>query len=195
MKAIIFDADGMLLLGERFSSRYSREFGVPMETLSKFFSEKFPACILGTADLRDELRPFLPEWKWNGEIDELLNYWFRGNYLNQDMLSMAASLRAGGVRCFLATNQEKYRMAYLRHRLGISNILEDCFVSSEIGFKKPQREFFQHISERLSFIPNDQIFFWDDRPENVTAAREFGFQAELYTDPISFKETVQPFSK
>lgn len=193
MKAIIFDADGMLLLGERFSSRYSREFGVSMETLSEFFSEKFPACVLGKADLREELKPFLSEWKWKGSVDEFLFYWFKGNYLNPDILSVIADLKLRGVGCYLATNQEKYRAAFIKDVLELGYLLNGCFVSSEIGFKKPQWEFFAHISETLSLIPNDQIFFWDDHVENVDAAREYGFQAELYTDLASFKERIAFF--
>ena len=193
MKTIIFDADGMILLGERFSSRYSREFNLPAEVLSRFFSEKFPACVLGKADLREELRPFLQDWRWEKSVDEFLNYWFEGNYLNQDLLPVIADLKARGVGCCLATNQEKYRIAYLRDRLGIGQIFDRCFVSSEVGLKKPERKFFEYISRELSRIPNDEILFWDDRSENVTAAREFGFAAELYTDSITFTERVRPF--
>jgi len=50
IKAIIFDADGMLVTGERFSTRFARDFNVPMEKIRLFFDNEFKDCILGKKD-------------------------------------------------------------------------------------------------------------------------------------------------
>ncbi len=68
--AVLFDADGMTLLPERFSERLEREHGIAWATVKPFFQGAFVACKLGTADLKDELAKVVDVWGWIRE-----NFW------------------------------------------------------------------------------------------------------------------------
>lgn len=54
-KAVIFDSDGMLSHGPRFSEHYAREHGILIEEMTPFFTGPFKKCLVGQADLKEEL--------------------------------------------------------------------------------------------------------------------------------------------
>jgi HAD superfamily hydrolase (TIGR01509 family) len=57
---------------------------------------------------------------------------------------------------------------------------DPLIVSFEVGLMKPGRAIFDTLS-RTSGIPHEQIFFTDDYPANVEAARSAGMQAVQFT--------------
>ncbi len=186
-KAVVYDADGMVLRGTRFSNRYAQEFGIPHEEMAPFFKGPFEECILGHADLKEALVQggWLKKWKWRGSVDELLAYWFHcGDTIDDRILDSVAELRKRGVLGILTTNQEKYRAAYMRETLGLAKHFDTMFVSSEVGCKKPQPAFLEKILEFVrTRVPSAQpsdILLWDDRETHIVAAKEFGFDARLY---------------
>ncbi|KND50429.1 MAG: hypothetical protein AB202_02125 [Parcubacteria bacterium C7867-007] len=64
IKAVIFDSDGMLSHGPRFSDTYAREQNIPIEEMIPFFTGPFKDCLIGKADLKDELEKgdWLQKW-------------------------------------------------------------------------------------------------------------------------------------
>ncbi|MED5550731.1 MAG: HAD family phosphatase [Pseudomonadota bacterium] len=57
--------------------------------------------------------------------------------------------------------------------------MRDVIVSAHEGVIKPDRRIYEITAARLPFAPEEVVFF-DDREENVTAARTFGFDAEVF---------------
>jgi len=57
--------------------------------------------------------------------------------------------------------------------------MKDVIVSAHEGVIKPDRRIYEITAMRLPFAPEEVVFF-DDREDNVTAAREFGFDAEVF---------------
>ena len=64
VKALMVDVDGVLAIqpdGRRWDADMQADLGIPSGDLQKhFFDPRFRACVLGKADLRDELREALP---------------------------------------------------------------------------------------------------------------------------------------
>jgi putative hydrolase of the HAD superfamily len=54
--------------------------------------------------------------------------------------------------------------------------------SSDLGLMKPDPLVYRAADERLGRRPS-QVLFFDDRPENVAAARAHGWRAHLWTGP------------
>ncbi|NTW75625.1 MAG: hypothetical protein HGB34_01865, partial [Candidatus Moranbacteria bacterium] len=55
IKAVLLDADGLLLKKQRyFSEIYSEQYGVPTESIIPFFKTRFRDCQKATADLKEE---------------------------------------------------------------------------------------------------------------------------------------------
>lgn len=192
IKAIIFDTDGMIITTDPFSVQYSREFGISYEKILPFFKTEFQLCLVGKADLREILKPHLKEWGWSKSVDELLEYWFKSeSHIDQCLVEIIKELRQRGIECYLATNQEKYRTQYMREKMGFNTIFNRIFSSAQVGFKKPTVEFFDYVVKQLPEINKEEILFWDDKEENVTAARNYGLEARQYVNFENFKAEIE----
>lgn len=191
IKAIIFDSDGMTNCAEKFSVRFSRDFDIPYDRILPFFLNEFKGCLIGKSDLKEVIKPYLEKWGWRGTVDDLLDYWFAGE-VNVDTRVMDAigKLKQRGIKCYLATNQEKYRTDFMIEQMNYKTIFDGIFSSAEIGRKKPQTEFFQAVLEKIGNPPKDEVMFWDDDQENVDGAKDFGFQSCLYANFDEFKKTI-----
>lgn len=69
IKAIIFDADGVAIFPWRAAQLFEREYGITREMVSEFFSGIFADCLIGKADLKEELPPYLERWGWQTSVD------------------------------------------------------------------------------------------------------------------------------
>jgi putative hydrolase of the HAD superfamily len=191
IRAVIFDADGMIVHGRRFSDRLANEYGITNEKTSPFFSGAFQDCLVGGADLRESLSAHIAAWGWKSDLDSLLRYWFSEaeNHVDETVLAIADALREKGIRVVLATNNEKYRTDDLVNRRGLGVHFDAVFSSSSVGSKKPSPKFFEVIRQELG-LERHEIMFWDDDAENVRGAESFGFIARRYSDPDSCKAEV-----
>ena len=65
IKALLFDADGVLVNGEMFSNHLLRDHGLDSEVTAPFFKGPFTDCVIGKADLKAVIAPYLQQWGWN----------------------------------------------------------------------------------------------------------------------------------
>jgi putative hydrolase of the HAD superfamily len=190
-KAIVFDADGMIIRGERFSTRFSRQFNVPIEKINPFFEKEFQDCLVGKRDLVEALSPYLERWNWKKGIDELIHFWFAESYkVDEEMLRVVEKVKESGIVCILATNQEKRRVSYMKNEMGLAYIFDHIIASSDVGHRKNSPSFFRAMLERVRGILPHEMLFFDDRQENVEAAKRFGFEAHLFTGIKDFRTVV-----
>lgn len=192
MKTLVLDADGMIVHGERFSARLARDYGISTDTTGHFFRNEFQLCLVGKADLKQELQKHLEVWGWDKGVDALLDYWFADTYnlVDERFAPIIQQLRQRGVKAYLATNNEKYRTDNLLEHRGLGKWFDDVFSSAYVGLKKPDAAFFQHIIEKTGADKND-LTFWDDDPENTDGAAAFGMPIEIYKDFDQFKQIVE----
>jgi putative hydrolase of the HAD superfamily len=190
IQAVIFDADGVVIHPWRFARYLEREHAITPGMTRAFFRTTFEDCLVGRADIRDVLPPFLDEWGWRGSLDEFLTTWFEVEDAADDrVIDVIHRLRRSGVLCCLATNQEPRRAAYMRTEMGFSGIFDRLYFSCELGCQKPDPAYFATIERDLG-LAGDRILFWDDSAAHVTSAREVGWNAEVYTGFEPFAQTL-----
>jgi 2-haloacid dehalogenase len=56
------------------------------------------------------------------------------------------------------------------------------FISAELGMSKPDAAIYQWVEAECA-MPQNTLLFTDDRPENIVAARERGWQTHLFDGP------------
>jgi putative hydrolase of the HAD superfamily len=193
-RALLFDGDGVVLTGGPLTRALQREHGIDPAPLQPFFRRAFAACLDGAADVRDLLPPYLSDCGWTAGVDTFLQFWFDAERaLDETLLAVIDGLRRAGIACYLATNQERHRAAYLRDTLRLAARFDGCFISSEIGARKPSAAYFTSVAEALRPLARDQILLWDDAVANVEGARAEGFRAELYTGCESFLRVLRRY--
>jgi putative hydrolase of the HAD superfamily len=193
IKIIIFDTDGMVVHREMyFSQCFSQEFGVPIEKVLPFFKNEFQLCLVGKADLKQELIKYLDQWGWQKSVEDLLAYWFgHESGVDEKVLKSISTLRNKGLQCYLNTNNEKYRTQYLFEKLGLKNLFDGVFSSAKLGYLKPQPEFWSAIHGHLGKPDKSAVLVWDDDEKNVESAKNFGFHSELYSGFESYEERMK----
>jgi putative hydrolase of the HAD superfamily len=179
-KIYLFDVDGVIVNSDYFTVTYCQEFDIKISEFEDFFNNDFLACLIGKKDLKEAIKPWLKKWNWTKSVEAFLMYWFEAeNKLNVELLEQIKSLKQNNNRLFLATNQEKYRVAFLNQEMGLNKYFEKTYSSSLIGYTKPNEFFFNYIINDLKTNP-EQIHFYDDSLENVEAAKRLGIHSNLY---------------
>ncbi len=194
IKAICFDADGVVVNPQkRFSKHLKKEHGISPEMTQGFFQGIFNDCLVGKAKLNEVLPTYLQDWNWRGSVDEFIQTWLQFDHvIDSRLLNAIQRLRQDGVICCLATSQECNRAEYMRTKMGFQDAFDHLFFSCEVGWQKPDPIYFQHI-EKVLALEKDAILFWDDLEINVVAARENGWNAELYTKFDEFEKTMSKY--
>ncbi|RPJ29627.1 MAG: hypothetical protein EHM33_00145 [Chloroflexi bacterium] len=194
IKAICFDADGVVVNPQmQFSKHLKKEHGISPEMTQSFFHGVFNDCLVGKADLEDVLPAFLRDWNWKGSVNEFIDTWLLTDHVvDVRIINMIQRLRQNGVICCLATSQEHNRAEYMKTRMGFQDMFDHLFFSCEVGWQKPQHAYFQHIEKALA-LEKKSILFWDDSRENIEAAREFGWNAEIYTGFAEFEKIIRKY--
>lgn len=182
---ILFDVDGVLTLPEEvFSVMYAKSRGLDIKPFTDFFENEWVNYVTGKKDLKQHITDNPNFWRWTDSPDELLDYWFRSEDMkNEELLSLIEQLREQGAKCYIATEQEKYRTDYMRETM-FNGMFDGIFSTCEIGYKKNNPAFFETIISRLkeideSITPSDLLFF-DDSQSKVDAATSVGIDARLY---------------
>lgn len=184
-KVALFDADGVLTLPEEiFSVVYTRSRGLDYAPFETFFTTEWLDFVTGKRDLKQHIAEHPEFWQWDGMPDDLIRYWCEvEDVRNQPLVALIAQLRASGTRCYLATEQEKYRAEYMQTVM-FPGAFDGHFVTAHIGQRKNQPEFYQHIIDQLRaddpHITPADITFFDDSQSKIDTARAVGINAQLY---------------
>lgn len=183
-KAILFDLDGLVIIGngKLFSQRISEEMNIPYEQVSEFFTGDFRECSFGRADLKEKIAPYLEKWGYKGTVENFLNYWFSGECnTDKEVLKLVGDLRLKGIKCYIATRQEKYRKEYLLNVVGLKDDFDGIFCTCDIGFDKWEQGYWDYVFKELNSTA-DEIMFFCDSQKNVDNAEKLGIQAYFYSD-------------
>lgn len=199
IKCVLFDADGVIINSDKFSVEYFKKFGVSNEEMDPFFKGEFKDCIVGKGDLIELVKPWLPKWKWKGSAQEFLDFWFKAEHkIDKRIVKIIKKLKKAKIKCYLATNQEKYRIKYMKKEMEFDGLFEEIFASGEIGHKKPDTQFFQHILEKLKREHNispEEIMFFDDSLKHIEEAKILGIDAHHYNNFDDLEKTISKVLK
>lgn len=100
--------------------------------------------------------------------------------------ALVERLAASGVPLFCLTNFGDEFFAGFRPTQPIFDLFEDIVVSGVEKIAKPEARIYQIVEER-SGRSGAQLFFTDDNPANIAAAKARGWDAHLFTDAKSLE--------
>lgn len=95
-------------------------------------------------------------------------------------------LHDAGVPLYCLTNFGHELFAQFRAEHAIFDLFEDIVVSGTEKVAKPDPKIYQIVEQRSS-RPGEALFFTDDNPANIDAARTRGWDAHLFTDAAALE--------
>ncbi len=104
--------------------------------------------------------------------------------LNAAVVPIVAHLIAAGVRIGILSNTcEAHWLHVSKGRYRILQSFHDCVLSYQVGAMKPEAPIYEAAIETAGCAPGE-IFFMDDRIDNVEGARQAGMDAVQFTSPL-----------
>ncbi len=180
ISAVLFDADGVIQ--RPTIDWWSRLTSfAPAGEGDAFVADLMAAekpSLVGKGDFRDAVAGVLQRWNLDLRLEDALEpwHWFAAE---PAVVSLIGELRAGGIGCHLATNQQAYRRAIMQDERGYGEWFDQTFYSCDLGLAKPDPAYFRAILEAID-LPASSVLFIDDNESNVAGALSVGLQAEVY---------------
>jgi putative hydrolase of the HAD superfamily len=194
VKAVVSDFGGVLTtpLIQSFVA-FQDETGIAMETLGIAMQRiadrdgshplfELERGRLTEADflqrIADELEPELGH---RPEMHRFSEIYFDALKPNPPMIELMRELKGRGLRMALLTNNVREWEPLWHSMVPIDELFEVVVDSAFVGCRKPDREIYDILLERLG-LPTDACLFVDDVEVNCDAARELGMTAVHFRD-------------
>ena len=102
-------------------------------------------------------------------------------------IPMLRSLKMAGYKLYILSNWGKWHFEELQKRNEFREFLQyfdGGIVSYQVGLKKPDRKIYEILIDKYNIDPTSAVFY-DDKPENVQAAKEVGLNAVVFDRSIA----------
>ncbi len=183
IKAIIFDLNGVFIQSPKLSDRFRDDFNVSekefmpaLEAIMKV--GRLPNCP-GAYSL---WKPYLEKWKIELSEEELLDYIFRAEKENLEMIEFAKKLKGRGIRLFLLSNNFKERTIYYNdHFPFLKELFEKVYFSWQTGYLKTNFQAYQNLLDKNNLKPEEYVFF-DDSDANIQVASNLGIKSYIFKE-------------
>lgn len=171
MKQLILDIDGVLLLNDSFPEEFDK--GLIISLIEKYGE----ALDLGEVTLEASiLKDYNDINDSSLTADEYVAKVHNRISLNEELLSYCEQHK-DSFNTSLLSNNYRENVAYIENKYDRLTRLADLRVySCSIGMKKPGKEIFGYVLEKLQARPEDCVFV-DDRQKNVASAKSLGMIA------------------
>lgn len=140
--------------------------------------QEFFAQVKEMLGLRIDYPRFLPIW----------NEIFFLSQKNRDTYALVALLKNKFPRAMI-TNINVLHLEYLRANFDVFSIFNHIIASCEVGARKPDPLIYRQAL-RLLDVDARELFYSDDRPELVKAARGLGIEAFVFTGVEKLKSDL-----
>jgi putative hydrolase of the HAD superfamily len=110
--------------------------------------------------------------------------------LNVPMVALVGRLNAAGYRLGILSNTNDAHWRFATQRFSyLSTMFHVPAMSFRIHAMKPAADIYTEAAKLAGVAPAD-IFFTDDRPENVAGAQAAGWDAVLFTSPAALSNDL-----
>ncbi len=120
---------------------------------------------------------------WDTRWDDMFDGWVEG------MDEIVDALQSAGIPQFGLTNLPAEKWPHLKTMYPPLADFVDVVVSGEEGVVKPDRRIYEITAVRVGMDPAEVLFF-DDRQDNIDAARAFGFDAERFESAAGVRDAL-----
>ncbi len=110
--------------------------------------------------------------------------------LDQRMIEIVAKLQKANVKTAILSNMHPYLRELFRTEAWLRHF-DVQFFSCDHGLIKPEPEIYERLLDVLG-VPAQHVFFIDDLPENIEAARRAGIGGMVYRSFDELADCLSP---
>lgn len=193
IKHLIFDFGGVFLhLGEEKKVHYNLDklFDIPEEKALEIWKEHKEKLLLGQETPREFLVRMNSLLGTSLNTDKTHESWLTLNTIEKNQINW-------GLVEYVEELSKKFQVHMLTNNIDLNSkpesyisatkFFQNIFQSFELGLKKPHKETFLHVLEKINAKPEECVFI-DDLQINVDAANELGIKGILYTNLDQLKK-------
>ncbi len=129
-------------------------------------TSEFHAYLRETADLQMDLPGFRQTWS---------SVFLPGGIVSEELLTALKR----NYPLILVSNTNEAHIDHVRANYRLLDYFDHTVLSYEVGSLKPDRKIFEHAIT-VSGYPASELFFTDDREENILVAAELGMHAHQF---------------
>ena len=129
---------------------------------------------------------------FNGSADEFSGYFADIFEPMPPMVELHAALRKRQIPTYIFSNTNDIAVGHIRRQFPFFENFDGYILSYEVGAMKPQAKIYEAL-EKLCGRRGADIFYIDDRLENVQAGAARGWQMVLHESPETTLAALQKF--
>ena len=181
IKNLIFDV-GDVLIGFRWMDMLTDDFGIPKERAVHIGPKVFEDPIwmeldAGRKQVDEVVDYYMAKYPEDGDI--IKRMFAEGERMavkREGVWEAVGRLKECGYRIYLLSNYSKYLFEKHTADMSVIPLLDGKVISYEVKAIKPEPEIYEHILNKYDLNASESIFF-DDKEENVNAAKALGISA------------------
>ncbi|HTV41619.1 MAG TPA: HAD family phosphatase [Candidatus Baltobacteraceae bacterium] len=193
---VVFDLGKVLvdfdysIAAKKVAARSSR----PVERLDKFLSgspllNQFESGLLSSREFFSEVRDITG---FDGTAQEFADFFADIFAPMPDMIRLHAGLRKKNIPTYIFSNTNEIAVGHIRRNFPFFEGFDGYILSYEIGAMKPQAKIYEAL-ESMTRRRGADIFYIDDRAENVEAGAARGWQIVLHETPEKTEMELERF--
>ena len=108
---------------------------------------------------------------------------------------MLSALKNAGKHVYLLSNAQRIFTEYEMHVLDIAKYFDTILISSDYGTKKPDRRFFDLLTEKCGLDVKQSLFIGNDSRTDIAGAEAIGMDSFYVCSNISPHNDAAPDAK
>jgi HAD superfamily hydrolase (TIGR01509 family) len=186
IKAVIFDWGGVMCVDSDFYTArvLAKRYNLDVNKLNDSF-EYIESKYTRLPDNDGFFQEVIKENNLQISKEEL-EILFNQTPTRREMLDLVKKLKSDDIITAVLSTQMKVRADYIKANNDLSNF-DYLFFSNEMGVKKPDKEAFIPVLEKINHSPEKCIFI-DDNQRNLDTAEKLGIKTVLFKNYDQFRK-------
>lgn len=105
-----------------------------------------------------------------------------------ETIAFLEEARKRGILVIVASNHDTEKLDKLSRHFGIRDLFHAAYVSTDIGYEKPDTRFFQAIFYREQLDPTECVMVGNNPVNDIKAANDLGVTAVLYDKDNKYQD-------
>lgn len=179
-KWVIFDVGQVLYDYKSFQNQVSKHLNIEHELLKAELEDVFVRSMQGEMTFEEVWQEVLGSYGKEKELKNILDIWWDSKKFVVDTKLLVKQLHEKGYSIALFTNNWPNMTEGILKNIGEDSfVIKHMFESSVEKLRKPDIKFYELV-ERKTGAKENEIYFIDDKEENLITAETLGWQTFLY---------------